>query len=130
MKERLKTDFSFKLKRLVSRSIRNALKKRNVSKGGKPFLKFVNYSMLKLKEHLEKQFESWMSWTNHGIYRKSDWNEEDKSTWTWQIDHIIPQCKLPYTSMEDENFKKCWALENLRPLEAIENMKKSNKLVK
>lgn len=26
--------------------------------------------------------------------------------WEWQIDHIIPQSKLPYTSMKDKNFKK------------------------
>ena len=46
---------------------------------------------------------------------------------TWQIDHIISQSKLPYTSMSDDNFNKCWALENLQPLEAIANIKKSNK---
>lgn len=28
---------------------------------------------------------------------------------------------LPYTSMEDENFQKCWALSNLRPLSAKQN---------
>ena len=55
------------------------------------------------------------------------WNDEDKSTWTWKIDHIIPQSKLPYSSMEEENFKICWALENLRPLSAKENLEKSNK---
>lgn len=30
--------------------------------------------------------------------------------------------------MEDENFKKCWALNNLRPLKSIDNLKKGNKL--
>ena len=54
------------------------------------------------------------------IYRKKNgaktWNDNDQSTWTWNIDHIIPQSTLPYTSMDDEIFKKCWALENLRPL--------------
>ena len=60
-----------------------------------------------------------MSWDNWGPYVK-----DNK---TWQIDHIIPQSKLVYTSMEDDNFKKCWALENLRPLESIENIKKGNK---
>jgi hypothetical protein len=37
-------------------------------------------------------------------------------------DHIIPQSKLQYTSMKDENFKKCWSLENLRPLSAKQNV--------
>jgi hypothetical protein len=58
--------------------------------------------------NLEKQFEPWMNWQNHGVYK--NWDDNDQSTWTWQIDHIIPQSDLPYTSMEDENFKKCWAL--------------------
>ena len=61
-----------------------------------------------LKIHLEKQFDSHMNWGNHGIY--------------WHIDHIIPQSVLPYISMDDENFKICWALDNLRPLEAKQNM--------
>ena len=49
-----------------------------------------------------------MSWKNYGVY--------------WHIDHIIPQSDLPYTSMEDDNFKLCWALDNLRPLEAKQNL--------
>jgi hypothetical protein len=33
----------------------------------------------------------------------------------------IPRSMLPYASMEDSNFKRCWALENLRPLSAKRN---------
>ena len=55
-----------------------------------------------------------MSWENYGSY--------------WQINHIYPQSKLPYTSMEEENFKICWALSNLRPLEKITNIRKGNKI--
>jgi 5-methylcytosine-specific restriction endonuclease McrA len=63
-----------------------------------------------------------MNWDNYGVYLKN----KDKK---WHIDHIIPQSTLPYTNMEDENFKKCWALENLRPLESVENMKKGSKFI-
>jgi hypothetical protein len=63
-----------------------------------------------------------MNWDNQGVYNAKTWNDEDQSTWKWQIDHIIPQSDLPYYSMEDENFKKCWALENLRPLSAKQNV--------
>jgi hypothetical protein len=63
-----------------------------------------------------------MTWENHGAYQSSKWDDNDISTWKWQIDHIIPQHKLPYSSMEDENFKKCWALENLRPYSAKQNL--------
>lgn len=41
---------------------------------------------------------------------------------------IYPQSLLQYTSMLEENFNKCWALSNLRPLEATINVKKSNKV--
>ena len=63
-----------------------------------------------------------MNWQNKGSYRVKTWDDNDQTTWKWQIDHIIPQSDLPYTSMEDDNFKKCWALENLRPLSAKQNI--------
>ena len=56
-----------------------------------------------------------MNWQNWGRYNRKTWDDNDKSTWTWNIDHIIPKSNFYYTSMGDENFKKCWALENLRP---------------
>lgn len=71
--------------------------------------------MQQLKEHLENKFDKNMSWNNYGIY--------------WYIDHIYPQSLLPYMSMSDDNFKKCWSLDNLQPLQAIDNLKKSNKIV-
>jgi len=63
-----------------------------------------------------------MNWGNHGKYDPKKWDENDPKTWTWQLDHIIPSSDLPYLSMEDDNFKKCWALENLRPLSAKQNI--------
>ena len=78
--------------------------------------------MKELKSHIENQFEPWMTWNNQGLYNLHTWNDNDSATWTWQIDHIIPQSKLPFMSMEDENFKKCWALENLRPLSSKQNL--------
>lgn len=55
-----------------------------------------------------------MNWDNWGAY--------------WHIDHIYPVSLLPYSSMEEDNFKRCWALDNLRPLEKIANIKKGNKI--
>lgn len=115
-KERRKTDLVYKLRSDTSTLIRRALKNNGGSKNNKSVLKYLPYTMQELKEHLENQFESWMNWKNHGVYNPKTWNGNDSTTWTWQIDHIIPQSDLPYTSMEDNNFKKCWMLENLRPL--------------
>jgi len=44
-----------------------------------------------------------------------------------KIKYIIPQTKLLYTSMEDDNFKKCWAINNLRPLSSKANFLKGHK---
>jgi hypothetical protein len=85
-------------------------------------MKYLPYSIAELKGHLESQFETWMTWNNWGVYDAKSWNDEDSSTWTWQIDHIIPQSELPYSSMAEDNFKKCWSLDNLRPLSSKQNI--------
>jgi hypothetical protein len=113
-------DPSFKLRENISRTIRDRLKKLGSSKNNISCTKYLPYTINELKQHLESLFEQWMNWNNYGIYN-SNWNDEDASTWTWNIDHIIPQSKLPYKSMDDDNFKKCWALENLRPYSARQN---------
>lgn len=125
-KKRYKEEPVFRLRHAVSSSIRKYLKINNSSKNNLSCLKYLGYTIDELKKHLESQFEDWMSWENQGMYNKKDWDENDPSTWKWQIDHITPQSSLPYTSMEDENFKKCWALDNLRPISALENLKKRN----
>ena len=111
-----------KIKRNISRSIQKILKEQNSSKNGETCLKYLPYTIEQLKERLESQFEEWMSWDNYG-----GWAGTEQKTW-W-IDHIIPQSELIYDSMDHSNFQKCWALENLRPLEKNENMKKGNKVL-
>lgn len=120
-KKRYETDPVFKLRINLSTSILGSLKKNGSSKNGSSIMNFLPYTIEELKVHLEKQFEPWMNWENRGQYNITTWNDNDSTTWVWQIDHIIPHSKLPYTSMEDENFKKCWSLENLRPLSAKQN---------
>ena len=71
--------------------------------------------------HLQSQFESWMNWDNYGKYNPKQWNDDDSSTWTWQIDHIIPASTFTYSSTQDEGFHTCWSLSNLRPLSSKQN---------
>lgn len=120
-KDRRQNDPTFRIRNTVSASINFYLKSNNSSKDGASCLDYLPYSIQELKGHLEKQFEPWMTWDNYGRYDAENWNDNDPTTWTWQIDHIIPQSKLLYTSMTDENFQKCWALSNLRPLPAKQN---------
>ena len=89
---------------------------------GISIIKYLPYSIKELKCYLENKFESWMTWNNWGAYNKYTWIDNDQSTWTWNIDHIIPQSNLPYSLMTDDNFKKCWSLDNLRPLSAKQNV--------
>jgi len=110
---------AIKLRENISRSIRYVLKDNNGSKHNTSCLKHLGYTPKQLIDYLESLWEKWMNWSNYGVFKYGEKR--------WNIDHIIPQSKLPYSSMEEENFKRCWALSNLRPLEAMENIKKSNK---
>lgn len=96
-----------KINKLINSAINHMLKRRNSSKNGS-IMQYLKYNITDLKHHIEKQFDDKMSWNNYGSY--------------WHIDHIIPQACLPYALMSDENFIKCWSLNNLRPLEAKLNM--------
>lgn len=115
------TDPNFVIRRSVSYFIWKGLKNNSSSKNGKSCLDYLPYSIDELRVYLEKQFEPWMTWNNHGNYNPKIWNDNDQTTWTWQIDHIIPQSDLPYILMTDTNFNKCWALKNLRPLSSKQN---------
>ena len=100
----------WKLAQGVRRDVGMAIKRSNGVKGGRTF-EALPYTPQQLKEHLESQFQEGMTWDNHG---------------EWHIDHIIPQAALRYDSLEHPNFLKCWALDNLQPLWAKENLRKGS----
>lgn len=111
MQKRCKADPMFKLNKNISNLILHSLKG---SKNGLHWETIVGYTCKDLKQHLEKQFDNKMNWDNYGSY--------------WHLDHIIPKSFFKFTTTEETEFKMCWSLNNLQPLEAIENMKKHNKL--
>jgi hypothetical protein len=125
-RERYHTDLFFKLRDITSKLVRAALKRQDSDKGGKTIGDFIPWTPKELMEHIKQQFQlpgnEWMTFDNHGKYDAKIWDDNDPSTWKWNLDHIIPQSDLPYSSMEDENFKKCWSLENLRPYSAKQNI--------
>ena len=117
-------NIEYRIKNNISRSVREMLTLGDFNrKNWRSIRKFLPYTMQELKTHLEQQFEPWMSWENYGIYIKSEWDDSNSATWTWQIDHITPHSTFNYSSMEDEVFKVCWSLENLRPLSSKQNIK-------
>ncbi|MDP2643698.1 MAG: hypothetical protein Q8P24_02045 [Desulfobacterales bacterium] len=73
----------------------------------------VGYTLPQLVEHLEKQFQEGMVWGNYG---------------EWHIDHKIPLAAHNFETPNDLDFKRAWALENLRPMWAPENQSKCAKL--
>jgi len=120
-KNKLATDPIFKFKEYFSNLFRYSMTRNKLSKNNKSTFEFLGYSLDELKNHIEKQFESWMTWENQGAYDHVVWNDDDPSTWKWQLDHIQPQSTFTFSSIQDEDFKKCWTLENLRPLSAKQN---------
>ena len=93
-----------KLSRNFSTAIYNALKD---NKANRHWEDLVPYNLQQLKEHLESQFTPEMNWDNYGSY--------------WEIDHIIPQNLFKFETENDIDFKLCWSLMNLRPLDKITN---------
>ncbi len=101
----------FRLHELVSRRVRKSLSCVG-GKNGKSTFEILGYSIEQLQKHLEQQFESWMTWEQYGK--------------TWHVDHIVPVSFFDFSSTEDPVFMLCWSLDNLRPLEAKENIIKGN----
>src|ERR1700723_3439162 len=104
-KDRRKDDPIYAIRASVSSSINIYLKSKNSSKNGNSISMYLSYSIQELKNHLEIQFEPWMSWENYGRYDPETWDDNDPATWTWQLDHIIPHSTFHYTSMEDQAFR-------------------------
>lgn len=110
----------------------NSFVKLNKLSKNKSSFKLVGYTREQYIKYIENLFSSpenltpggkvWMNWNNQGIYNLKTWIDNDPSTWVWNLDHINPASSLRYGSFTDENFKKCWSLENLRPLLAKQNI--------
>jgi len=122
LREKRKSNPLYKLTENVRTLIKNSIRQNGGKSGEQSCLKYLDYTSIQLMEHLENLFEPWMNWNNHGKYDPKIWDDNDVSTWAWQIDHIKPRSEFSYFNAEDEEFKKCWALENLRPLSAKQNI--------
>jgi len=109
LKQRREKDPKFRLDQNMGNLIYHSLRSK---KAGRKWKTLVNYTLKDLIKHLEEQFDYKMNWENYGNY--------------WHVDHIKPRSLFKYTSPDDLEFKKCWVLENLQPLEKITNIRKGN----
>ena len=92
-------------------AIYTVLKESNVDKYGHYF-DILQYTPEQLISHLENKFTDKMSWDNYG---------------DWHVDHKLPITYFNISEMGDEEFMRCWSLDNLQPMWGIENIRKSNK---
>lgn len=77
----------------------------------------VGYTVKQLEKHLKKKFTDGMTWE---LFLKGKIH----------IDHKIPISVFNFEKSGDNDFKRCWALKNLQPLWAIDNLIKHAKLDK
>lgn len=111
-KLRIRADIKLRINSSFRSSIGDALKS---NKNGRHWETLVDYTLKDLMKHLERQFQEGMGWDNFG---------------KWHIDHIIPRAAFHFNTTEDIDFKRCWALTNLQPLWAIDNLRKSDRILK
>ena len=104
--KRRQVNIQYKLTDNLRRRMRKALT-HNYKKSSA--VKDLGCTIQELKQYLENQFQEGMTWENYG---------------NWHIDHIRPissfEKKAPVSDV--------WALSNLQPLWAIDNLRKNNKL--
>lgn len=112
LSKRMKENPSIKFQRRISTAVYQCL---IGNKNRKHVFDILGYSLTDLQKHIEKQFTTGMTWENYG---------------KWHVDHIIPKSAFNFISPDDIDFKKCWALNNLQPMWALDNIKKKDKIVK
>jgi len=110
LKERLRNQLTKQKKKYpnLDYAIRLSVSKNQNTK----YLDILGYTKEELKNHLEKQFTNDMSW-------------KDFRNGKIHIDHIKPQSLFNLKDIND--IKECWSLDNLQPLWAKDNIRKSNK---
>jgi hypothetical protein len=106
---KFKTDSLFKLTYSTRNLIKKSFKTNGYSKKSKAY-EILGCTFEEFKQYLEKQFKKGMSWNNHG---------------EWHLDHIYP---VSLAKDEDELIKLNH-YTNFQPLWAIDNIKKSNKII-
>lgn len=110
-----KVNLKYQLNNRMRDGIRGSLKRG--AKTGRRWEDLVGYGVADLKKHLKSTMPDNYSW-------------QDFLNGELQIDHITPITAFNFDFPEHIDFKRCWALENLRLLPASENISKKNKLIK
>lgn len=81
-------------------------------KGGRQWESLVGYTVAELMRHLEARFAPGMGW--HNLSK-------------WHVDHVRPLASFSFSSVDDPEFRAAWALTNLQPLWAEDNLRKGSR---
>ena len=114
MYEKNKKNLQYRLNQRMRSSIWCALKKS--VKNGRKWEELVGYTVEQLKKHLKSTMPDNYLW-------------QDFLDGELHIDHIIPISAFNFDIPEHLDFRRCWALENLRLLPKKENLSKFNKII-
>lgn len=117
-------DVEFQVKERMRRQVSKAKKRDGIAsvmreaiyRGGssRKVERELGYSIAELKRHLELQFTRGMNWQKF-------------ASGQIHIDHIIPQAA--FDMADDDEWRRCWCLSNLRPMWAKENLAKRDKVM-
>lgn len=113
MREYRKKYFEIPKNRINKRISNMILKSLRKNKKGYHWEDILGYTVDDLIKHLEST---------------SCYTIEECTEKNLQIDHIIPVSCYNFSSFEDENFRRCWDLRNLRLLSADKNYDKRAKI--
>lgn len=102
------------IRKRISAAMRKAIKQ---NKAGRHWETLVDYSMVDLINRLKSTVPQGYSWNQDFV----------NGNGALHIDHKRPMSSFDFNTVEDEEFKQCFALDNLQLLPAIENMKKNAK---
>ncbi len=107
--KRKQSDPLFKLSVSLRSMISTTIKKNGYKKLSKTEL-ILDCSFDFLKQHLESQFQHWMSWDNYGLYN-------GELNYGWDIDHIVPLS----SALNENDLLRLNHYSNLKPLCSYNN---------
>jgi len=110
--QKYKTDTKYNLNDKISSIVYQSLKG---NKAGRKWESLTGYNLISLIKRLKETMPVGYTW-------------KDVLLGELHIDHIIPIVAFNFTRPEHTDFKRCWALSNLRLLPAKENLIKHNYL--
>lgn len=79
----------------------------------KKTLEYLGCSISEFKDRLSGMFADGMSWENYGKI--------------WHLDHIVPVSSFDFN--DEHSQRICFHYSNMQPMFAVDNMKKSNKIL-